>query len=375
MTRLIVEGRHEFTELRVLDPLMRELDTGTHMLVMQLPPGIYLVEAKVPGAVDERLVCVPDFGELRIGDLTPEIDSPAPLPGVRTYHQSHEDAALKESGRVHITSTEGNSGHLFIFVRSDGSPRERPPQLSVRTPGRTGRPVAMLEQGVANPDAGYCALSLAVSPGTYMLAHEAPGLGWRGQAVFVEEGWQTQVFIPWDTQGVGVERALVTMLPGMGFKPARGWMYDHVEAALDGLARGRLVLTDDDEYILRHTNDFYENPILSLISGYGLLTERRFPRWSVDAITERFLHVVPHNPDAHLLHHLFLQASSQESVHLTDSSVRATFDTPPMFAVGAAALLKMAADDADVVPADSWMSELAPVLTGGSVYTRWRLAG
>ena len=52
------------------------------------------------------------------------------------------------------------------------------------------------------------------------------GLGKRGQTIFAEERWKTQVFAPWD-QFPDFARASVFMRHhGEGFDPSRYWEYD-----------------------------------------------------------------------------------------------------------------------------------------------------
>ncbi|MFB7929561.1 hypothetical protein ACFC4C_10660 [Streptomyces sp. NPDC056039] len=396
MTRLIVEGRHEFTELRVLDSLMQEVAAGTHTLSVRLPRGIYRVEARVPGAVDERLVTLPSSGRVHLKDLAPILDSPAPLPGVRTHRESHEAAAVHESRNVHLNWGKHGSGRLFVFIRTDGSHRSLPPVLAVETLDR--RPIASVaEDGVFDLDEGFCALSVALPPGTYLLTHQVPDLGLRGQAVFVEEGWQTQLFVPWGPEeealdgsggGVELEQSLITMVPlEKGFSPKAAWYYSHVEAALNGLAEGRIVLTRSEERSL--LNGKIENPMLALIGAYGFafkhvnyykceLENRNREEWS-SVIADRLLRLLPHSPDAHLIRHLLcgpgLLTESDRKVGVGAPAAQqwTVFETPPIFADGTETLIEWAATAERIIPANSWNAKMASVRTGGSIYARWDL--
>ncbi|WP_030958008.1 hypothetical protein [Streptomyces sp. NRRL S-378] len=384
MTRLIIEAPYEFTELRVLDPLMREIAANTHTLSAHLHRGIYQVEARQPGMVDKRLIDLPASGRTQVRNLDPLLDSPAPLQGVRSYQQSHEDAARRESRNIHADLSEGYSGRLFIFLRSDGSPREQIPHLAVQAMDRN-IVVQLDKQGIVHPGMGFCVLSVALPAGMYALEHKTSEFGLRRQAIFVEEGWQTQLFIPWDREGAGAERALVAMLPiDQGFDLVNEWQYHHIEAALDGLARSRMILTRKDERALLDGDS--SNPILALIGAYGFarqyknyyrceLENRTVTEWST-AIAHQLLHLLPHSPDAHLLYHLLRKLAPPpraEPVDVPDPPVPplTTFDTIPMFAIGTEVLFQQATPTYGIVPTDNLMATLAPRRTGGSVYTRW----
>ncbi|MFE1830168.1 hypothetical protein [Streptomyces yangpuensis] len=284
--------------------------------------------------------------------------------------------AMEASQTVHVKQGVGRSGRLFIFLRTSDRPRNEKPYVALRT--QEGEPIAKVgDQGVCNLSEGFCALSLELSPGTYILVHEASGLGMRGQAVLVEEGWQTQLFIPWDKDSAGVERALVAMVPErQGFDPHREWEYYRVEAALAGLARGRIILTRTDERELLKGKS--ADPMLSLIGAYGLVCGyKNYYRCELDkqdvkdwpsAINRQLLLMLPHSPDAHLLHPLLQRLAPEVST----PPVRPLnpFDAPPMFSIGAELLLGRSAEDR---PAKSWTTLHASNGAGGSVFTRWNL--
>src|SRR6266511_3093282 len=370
MPRLLVSGPYEFTDLRVLDPGLRVVATGTGFVDRELPPGIYRVLARGPGAFDERLVAVKAEGDTRVTDFALPLDSPAPVTGARTYHEDHERPAQSESLSVHVAFSEQHGSQLFAFVRSDGSPRTTSPLLSVET--REREVIARLDRDGRNePKMGFGALTVALPAGTYALVHEAPGLGHRAQAVFVEDGWQTQVFIPWDADGIDPSRALVSMLRlGRGFDPNAPWEYEHVEAALDGLARGRVVLTPSEEQAFLDAK--FSNPVLGLIGTYAYLLRGDVDPRRLMVITYNLLSLLPHSPDAHLLYRLAQQTGGEAVTGFEPPvPVWTGFDIPPMFAAGTDRLLDRAAEDASLVPAASLMAAVAATRTSGSVWTRW----
>lgn len=380
MPRLYVHGPYEFTELRVLDPGLRVVASGVKSVEGELPAGIYRVQARVPGAFGERLVPVGLHGDTvgtSITDFPLDLDSPAPVVGVKTYSGLHADVAKSESHAVHVTFSEQQESQLFIFIRSDGSERPGLPPLSVET--NEGDVIARLDRdGRGDPDMGYGALSIALPAGTYFLAHYAPGLGRRAQAVFVEDGWQTQVFIPWDPDAIDPSRALVSMLPiGFGFDPYRPELYQPVEAALDGLARGQMILSpiDEEAFLDARLGDpgyGLISPVYGLIGAYSYLLRGDVDPVRVMAIASALLKFLPHSPDAHLLYRMARQAGGEDvSGFEPPIPVWAEFDVPPMFAVGTDRLLDQAAEDTSPVRATGWLARVAAARTSGSVWTRW----
>lgn len=371
MPQLSVEGPYDYTDLRILDSQLSEVASGTHRLTAEVPPGIYRVEARVPGAIDQRLVTVPEGRGVYVADFELSVDSPAPVPGARTYHENHEQWAVSASHQTHVSIPGQKLGRLFILIRSDGSPRQVPPAIMVMT--RDGGVVARLERdGLTQPDAGFCAVNLELPAGTYVLAQEEEGLGLRGQAVFVEHDWQTQVFAPWEIHNVGLARALVSMAPPyQGFTPLAR-RYEKVEAALDGLAAGRIILAPDVEDEFLHAK--FDNPMLGMIGAYAYILRGQIDYHRLGVIVGNLLQLLPNSPDVHLL---AILASSPRHNSLLDpilfSRVQNEFDAPPMFALGNEWLIERAAEDINLVPASSWVAQLSLIRTAGSVFTRWNM--
>lgn len=368
MTTLRVSGPYEFTDLRVLDPQLREIMTGTGYLVIDLSPGIYRLEARVPGALEQRMIAIPETGMTTINDLHLPFDSPAPIPIATSHHRDHEEFAASESHQVHVALGDDPTGRLFILLRGDGGSRPEPPRL--RLQNGLGETIASCDRhGVFDLAMGVAALSVALPAGTYALANEDPGLGLRGQPVFVEEGWSTQLFVPWDLASAAPSRALASMLPAQrGFDPGTPWEYDHVEAALDGLAQSRTVLTRYDEMDLLDAK--FRNPMLGLIGAYSYLTRNTVDCDRLRRITHNLLSLLPHSPDAQLLYRLAHIESDQPSPS-PPAALWTEFGEPPMFSFGTDLLLRMAARDAGLVPAASWTASVAVTRTVGSVWTRW----
>jgi hypothetical protein len=306
---------------------------------------------------------------VHVADFKLSLDSSAPVPEARTHHASHEYWAVETSHKIDVRVPGQSLGRLFLLIRSDGSPRQVPPGILVMT--RDREVLARLDRdGRTEPGAGFCAMTVELPAGTYVLAQEERKLGLRGQAIFVEHGWQTQVFAPWDARDAGLSRALVSMVPqDHGFRPYRS-RYEYIEAALDGLASGRVVLTSDEEDEL--LNAKFENPMLGMIGAYAYILRDQVDYYRLSIISRNLLRLLPNSPDAQLL--AILASSPRHDFALDprlSDRLQREFDAPPMFALGCDWLIERAAEDVSLIPASSWIAQLSLVRTTGSVFTRW----
>ena len=284
-------------------------------------------------------------------------------------HEHHELIARSASREIDVFHGDGQIGGLFILVRTDGSPRPGTPDLRILT--SEGEEVARLDRdGQSNSEIGISSVSIQLPAGTYQLSHEHPGQGLRGQAVFVEEGWQTQVFAPWDNVGVGLPRALVSMVPlGQGFNP-QSPEYEYVDAALDGLARGRVVLRSDEENAI--INAKFSDPLLGLIGAYGYTMRETADPERLSIIARNLIRLLPNSPDARVLVRIADLPSGYPRIG-PEVERWPEFTSPPMFSLGVEWLIGLAATDAVLIPDSTWLARVTLTRTSGSVWTRWNL--
>ncbi|HLZ55298.1 MAG TPA: hypothetical protein VKR06_00005, partial [Ktedonosporobacter sp.] len=186
---------NEITELLVLDSSYREVTHGTSQLTAELNPGIYRVQARLPGARSEQLVAIEPGKTVTLDEFALEFDSPTPLRGIPSTHEYQRDAAYEQSRILHARLGAVPDSRLFLFSRKLNQSSVELPTFVVRGQGLE---VRFPDFGEYRPDEGWLALSLALPTGTYSVEQDVPGLGKRGQVLFVEHGWQTQVFAPWE---------------------------------------------------------------------------------------------------------------------------------------------------------------------------------
>ena len=369
MPRLHVRGPYPYTDLRVLTLSLREVASGVGRISADVPPGIYRVTAQVPGASTERLVTVSEAGETEVTDLSLDLESITQVYGARTRPEWRDDLIRAASRTVDVRVPDNSHpGELLIVVRAVEGKESALPDVRVQT--AQGAQLARLDRPgkYSRLSDGLITLSIQLPAGTYELTHEVDGQGRRGQAVYVASGWQTQVFAPWNKDEAGLSRALVAMARiGCGFDPDRG-NYESVNAALDGLARGRVVLTGYEEDGLLNAKS--TDPMLGLIGAYGYILRGKVTRERLDVIIQNLLRLLPHSPDVQLL----ARVAKKDYGVTIEADLSGGISAPPMFSLGAQWLIERATEDDRLIAATSWPSRIALTRTSDSVWTRWDVA-
>jgi TCP-1/cpn60 chaperonin family len=361
--RLIVRASHEYTDIRVLDASLREVSSGTHNVEADLAPGIYRVEGRIPGHTTRELVTVVT-GKPTVAPLELDPDSATPLRNVRSTHEYHAGPAVEESRRAHLQYGKNPRARLFLFIRTRGEPEQEVPSVQLCDPKRGTLVAELSEAGKVDLGRGWAALTVDLPAGTYALTQELAEIGQRAQAVFVEDEWETQVFAPWERVPDLSAAAMAIRPYGAGFEPGRFWEYERTEAALEGLARGRLVMARQDLDSFLHGK--FENPLLGLIGAYAYLEQPEIDPDRIEVIARNLRRLLPHSPDAAVIE---MKAAAHTDLPI-DLDLAVLAD-PPMLATGTELLIALAAERNDIAPPTTWLAEIAPALTAGSAWTRW----
>ena len=364
--RLSVTGPFETTDLRVLDANMQEVSAGTHALTADLSPGIYRVIAQVPGARAEKLVLVEPGRPTDVGDFVLEWDSIAPHAESHSQHEYQTEPAKQHSMETHISVGTNPQARLFVFVRTTGDPRPEAPAFRL-TRGDGEVLASFPEVGALQLSSGWGALSMQLPGGTYQLEHDAPTLGRRAQAVFVEDGWQTQLFVPW-REAADLGGAVTFMKrPSEGFNPDHWWEYTRIEAAMQGLVNGKMIMHPAEAPSFLEGK--FDNPMLGLIGAYALLLAEDVNFDLLTGVADTLLHLVPHSPDARLL--AFLAQARGAMPPPAPPTGWPLFQEPPLFTSGTQRLLNIASHVREVCPADSWLGRISMTLVTDGPWTRW----
>jgi hypothetical protein len=360
-----VYGPSELSEIRVFDTGLREVAMKSESVSVDLSPGIYRVQVRMPGDTTERLVLVEPGESTLVQNIEFRADSPAPIHQAKTHHEFQEGPAYQLSRQVMRTVGNGPHARLFVFVRTEGGAGARPPRMTLRDP--KGQELAKLpEVGEVNIQGGWAALTVDLPTGTYVLEQELPGLGLRGQAVFAERGWETQVFVPWDEPPDLAGASVFMKRYGVGFQPG-DWEYLKTAAALDGLADGRLRLHPSDMDLFLHGK--FENPMLGLIGAYALVLQGKVDWNRLSIVARNLRRLLPHSPDVAVIR--LLSHARGEWPPPRPEGGWPSFKDPPMFEVGMDALIAMATEAAELIDPGSRVARIAPVMTSGSAWTRW----
>lgn len=384
---LIIEGPNEITFLQVLDAMFREVGAGFYRLKLELEPGIYRVRAKVPGDQQEKLVAVKSEETQTVGEFRLEMASAAPLLSSKSANEAQRRNAQSKSTHVHVTYQSGKA-RCFFFALTRGVMANSIPIFTVLT--AEGQIVAEFPTaGEYDLEHGWIALTIDLPPGTYAVEEQLNSdirnhttsvedqsnpeknslKGRRGQVVFVEEGWETQVFVPWEEHPRFAWASVYMRKLGTGFQPEMQSDYTQVDAALTGLTYAKLLMSASQE------NPFYggkfdEHPMLGLIEGYALLAQPRPDYDIIQIIGDDLRRILPNSPDATLI--ALLAGIRGDLEAWKPGSDIPHFEKPPWFAAGTESLMWLSARIKELCPSESWLADIAPRLTTGSVWTRWQ---
>ncbi|PLS78588.1 MAG: hypothetical protein CYG59_17725, partial [Chloroflexi bacterium] len=323
------------------------------------------VQAQIPGDTAEKLVAVEAGTMVSVGEFDLQFDLPAPLASIRSAHEQQQKQASAHSKNVHATIGTATTSRIILFARTRGESRSDLPRFVLRSQSER---ISFPSAGAYNLNEGWMALTVALPAGTYVLEQDVPKLGKRAQVLFAEENWETQVFAPWDSFP-DFARASIYIRPlESGFDPQQYWEYERTEAALDGLARGHLVMnaSDRDQFL----NAKFSNPMLGIIGAYALLNEPDIDYGGLRHIADNLLQLLPHSPDAKLIS-LLANAGRGFPITLDHAGPTVTFEEPPLLTAGTERVLGLAVDLPELLPVDSWFARISLRLTSGSAWTRW----
>jgi hypothetical protein len=400
---LLVEAADQATELAVLDGQLRVIGRGLGRLEMSLEPGLYKFKAHAGGAIDEQRVVLTGHSDpVRFPPLP--FVSPVPLAGTaRTGDAWLQDAAVRESGRVHKSIGEGSS--IYLFVHVDARAADDPAHgLTLHDGGEKGACLldfrAQSASGSSPGGAAWAACRVQVSPGAYRLRWTRRSGPMLEQTIVASAGWQTQVFLAWgpdpsEPDRTCFDRSDASIRMVRDGKMAEGSLrptFDPADPLLRvtelarlGLADGRRVLADP---VFRElVDDLIDDPMLGLFGAHMLLLEHGSGRYPgridlrpVDAylqslsrsdvsfgtVVENLRRLVGEgtHPDVEALG-LLLEAGG----------CGYRFEVPPMLRQSWALVVAATADHPEFVPADSLSSQVARGLWKEEPWLLWTVPG
>jgi hypothetical protein len=390
--RLSVTGPHMTAELVVLNHRLEPVGQGVGTLEpLELPPGLYDVQATVAGAKAYHMVRLTPGGNVAVeasdwnmNDV--RFSSAAPLAGTSTTHEWQTDPAVQWSRQTTWTPSVAGSpanSRLFIFVRTL-DPQEHRGHFAqgLELLDCDGRLITKLEGAAvqAKPEAGCMAFCADLPAGPYILhRRQGPGVRPRYQPLYLCPEWETQVFVPSGRQPSLRKLSLIYARRGEGFVPDDS-QDKAAEAVVAGLRRGcNLVNAEQMRDLLEHK---LERPWLGVLAAHAMrlptpggtaeyTAGQERPRLQAatyqekDAglyqkVVERVSELLPNHPDVQALRLTVFRESP------------ASFPFPPLLQ-SSLFLARQSETElgVDLIPSDSLTDCALDRLYANSVWTGW----
>lgn len=383
-------GDTPMTELSVYDATFGAitLPSSSGATKVEVPPGPYMVIFREGDFVTRTLIAAHE-GTVRVAQPAPAaLGSSIPIASTPTSREWHaHPAAAASAQRMHDL---GGDSEIFVFIRDIGEPVWQPQRRELEYPSQANvgshvlglgirlidgatLDLEMQQDGTDDPSAHWCALTVGLPAGTYVLRMETSG-SVQGMPITAFPGWTTQVFIrcaqrgsdPAD-RGPDLSTAAVTLTRrGEGFDANAPWLRT-AEQARQALAAGRPMRGDEFDRMLR---DKFQDPMLGLIGAHLLCRQAQPDLGLLDAVLGNLGALLgdARSPD--------LQALRLRRDLLTKRPVsgRYSFPEPPMLADGWTTVLTAATSDARVVPADSVTAAFARAASRAGPWLTARLA-
>jgi hypothetical protein len=352
--------------VRVLDHAFAERAGGLDRVDVKLPPGLYQLQFLEGRSIREQLVALEPGMDTQVIE-PPEIhfNATAPIRATKSGDSGQERAAARLSHKQHAVL--GDGAQLFVFVR-DLDRLGRGALTQDLTLHRIDGEQILDIDAVADADrssskagAPWAGATVALEPGPYRLRVVASGVGRVEQLVWVQRGWQTQVFLvrtrAKHSRVPQLSAASVLMARlGRGFNPGLRELR-LAEVARQGLADTRPALSGHDlDTLLRGK---FENPMLGLLGVHNLLLADPVDEARVRRVMTRMRHLLPGHPDL-------------RAVDVWLGRKATAFEYPPMLRSSWAILIEGSARGRAAVPPGSLSSEVADRLFGTGAWLVWR---
>ncbi|MGC0321072.1 hypothetical protein ABIG06_001701 [Bradyrhizobium sp. USDA 326] len=275
---LTIEGPTAGAELGVYDSSFKLLKCGVGELRADLAPGLYDLEAKIAGSSERKSVMLGETAvKIAASDWQLQYRTSAPLPRSSILREGHDTAAQRYSTTVTLRAGPEGPCRLLVFgrvlVRGEDEQWVKttdPFWREIRLTDTAGHQVTDFSSGVmSNLDEGWCALSVDLAEGGYILSAPAPDGGEYCLPLWLQPNYGTFVFFPVFRQ-IALDGCSIVMAPkSEGFVPERQTEAEYGDTLLGGFRRAKILV---NEPAVRQMLDrkFY-NPFAAIIAAYALL--------------------------------------------------------------------------------------------------------
>jgi hypothetical protein len=349
-------------EIRVFDANFQCVAEGVGELHAKLPPGVYEVESVIGQDRERRFVVLnPGKSENLTFNLRQKMDfsSAAPLAYTSTTREWQEGPAIEWSRKTTMPGPGATYARLFVFVRTlEPQKYQATYDRDLSLLDENGKVICDFDQGVVRDrEHGWTALSVDLKPGGYVLSRGGRGRPARFQAVWLSEGWDTQVFVPARQRPQLEEMSYFMSHYSSGFDPVNDTALAS-ETILEGLKRGvNLASSDQMRFML---TEKFENPWLGILALHALHLEQ-------DA-DQNLMNIVYHNVSGLIDGHPDLRALGLKP----GKTVPVPFTFPPVLYASLKLVREHASQFPGTVSPSSLLSRLFDALLADSAWVSWR---
>jgi hypothetical protein len=368
-SRLTVRNPSSTLEIELLDSNFASVANNVGALDVSLEPGIYELRFREGSEHEERLLKV-ESGPLLLDAPQFETASPAPVAQTRTSHEYHQQAVVDASRLIGAQCEAAGPamGGVLVMVRNVAGQDDLPfPKDLHRRISVTDSTLAPIfgpnKQWQVEPGAGWALWSAALPPGGYTLRNDAadePEV--LHQALWVESGWQTMVFIPNTADGPLPELATIHIVHAGEWVPWDEGSASAIalESVLAGLRDDRPVVPSDLDRLFEAK---FVNPFLGIAAAYALLLKPHPSKRLLKTVVGNLERLLPESPD--------VAALSYRARKFGASVKPRPVGWPPMFYVGYRALIRADATEPAVLVDASPAEDVAARLRVAGLYTTW----
>jgi hypothetical protein len=383
---LVIELPHQFASLRIYDNLLRyvgrigpavedQTQPGRFTKQMDLPPGIYKVEAFLEDQSDAQFVSILPNSISRIEKSKWKefrLTTTAPLLGTTTASDSHINPAVEWSRKLTWKHPKGGNSRLFIFVRTIETDGKKDFTGGLRLFDEREKQVVDIQYGSQlNVKEGWMAFCSDLPPGFYVLRRGKRNKFVCNLPVYLCSGYETQIFLKVKDIDPLPSLSLNMAPSGSGFH-ANDEMAAAADAVLYGMKyglSGRQIVTS--EKISTLIRQKLESPWLGILSAYvlspsdSLRSSRRYSNIDPDIsnlyndVMNYLISAIPDHPDVRALK---LEA---------DKPPDKPFPYPPLLVQGLSLVRQNAIRFADTIPTGSLTDRVLNSEYVSSPWTNW----
>lgn len=307
--RLVVEAPFSASELYIFDANLDRFAEGVGYFAGLVPAGLYRVGVRLGDATEDKLISVPNGGSARIGhqEWSLKYEPTAPLLISNNTKSSHQRMAELRSSSAPKYSNGDCRVFVFLFVdvetsrEHENSFRVGPFVLTLYN--QWGDPLAVAEwERDLETGASYATLTAELHLEGYRVRYETASGHVAEIPLWPSLNFETHLFVRWRANWVGPSFSFSMVPNGQRFNPEVVWSADKTiltELALDGLRRGRNLISDEHKITLLKGK--FRNPWFGIVGTHLLLLDPKPDFNRIQIVVENLRRMVGFHPDVEAL--------------------------------------------------------------------------